>query len=87
MNSKPKLTSNGILYISLGFKQRYCLQVFSLRRGDRGEVQMVLYDGLVYIGATFESPFVILTLSRSKADQKYFKKILFIKKSSLAVLE
>jgi len=60
MSLKTKLTPNAILYISLGFKQYYFLQVFTLRRGDNGEIQMVLYDGLVYIGATFECPLVVI---------------------------
>lgn len=47
------LTHNGVLYLSLGFRQEYCLQVLASRRGEAGELQLVLYDGLAYIGALF----------------------------------
>jgi hypothetical protein len=46
-----ELTHNGVLYLSLGFRQEYLLQVLTLSRHHG--LQLVLYDGLAYIGAIF----------------------------------
>lgn len=56
MNTVPKLTTNGVLYLSLGFKQNYQLQVLTQRIGEKKELQIVLYDGLAYIGAIYHFP-------------------------------
>ena len=53
MDHAHALTFNGVLYLSLGFRQEYCLQVLTLRRGELGELQLVLYDGITYIGALY----------------------------------
>lgn len=53
MDHRAVLTYNGVLYLSLGFRQEYCLQVLTSRRGEEGELQLVLYDGLTYIGASY----------------------------------
>ena len=55
MNSNPliSLTLNGVLYLSLGFKQHYHLQVLACKVGEHSELQLVLYDGLAYIGALY----------------------------------
>lgn len=53
MNQPHSLTFNGVLYLSLGFRQAYHLQVLTLRRGEQGELQLVLYDGNTYIGALY----------------------------------
>jgi hypothetical protein len=45
-----RLTHNGVLYLSLGFRQEYLLQVLTLSRHQQ-DLQLVLYDGLAYIGA------------------------------------
>lgn len=53
MDHPHALTFNGVLYLSLGFRQEYCLQVLTSRRGEEGELQLVLYDGITYIGALY----------------------------------
>ncbi len=55
MDSNPpiSLTLNGVLYLSLGFKQNYYLQVLACKLGECSELQLVLYDGLAYIGALY----------------------------------
>lgn len=53
MDHPQALTFNGVLYLSLGFRQEYCLQVLTSRRGEEGELQLVLYDGITYIGALY----------------------------------
>ena len=53
-----------MLYLSLGFKQHYLLQVLTLSRPNLAELHMVLYDGLAYTGAVYRSKQVsTLTLS------------------------
>lgn len=52
-NSSILLTQNGVLYLSLGFKQHFQLQVLTSRVGEQAELQLVLYDGLAYIGALY----------------------------------
>jgi hypothetical protein len=47
-----RLTFNGVLYLTLGFKQHYLLQVLSVQSHQK-DLQLVLYDGLVYIGALY----------------------------------
>lgn len=47
-----RLTHNGVLYLSLGFRQEYHLQVLTLSINQQ-DLQLVLYDGLAYIGALF----------------------------------
>lgn len=47
-----RLTHNGVLYLSLGFRQEYLLQVLTLAHNQQ-DLQLVLYDGLAYIGALF----------------------------------
>ena len=51
MKSNSQLTRNAILYISLGFTQPSTLQILSLRKGTTRSLEMVVYDGVVYIGA------------------------------------
>jgi hypothetical protein len=58
----PKLTFNGVLYLSLGFKQYYSFQILTLRRGERKELQLVLYDGIAYIGARYLELSVFISL-------------------------
>jgi hypothetical protein len=52
MQDSPRLTHNGVLYLTLGFRQEYLLQVLTLHRQQQ-DLQLVLYDGLAYIGALF----------------------------------
>lgn len=49
-----RLTHNGVLYLSLGFRQEYLLQVLTLSHNQQG-LQLVLYDGVAYIGALFRT--------------------------------
>lgn len=55
-NSSISLTLNGVLYLSLGFKQHFQLQVLAVKVGEQAELQLVLYDGLSYIGALYYPP-------------------------------
>ena len=50
MFDSPRLTRNGVLYLSLGFTQEYLLQVLALTK-HQTDLHLVLYDGLAYIGA------------------------------------
>ena len=51
MKSNSQLTRNAILYISLGFTQPSTLHILSLSKGTTRSLEMVVYDGVVYIGA------------------------------------
>lgn len=52
--SPPQLTFNGILYLTLGFKQHYLLQVLAVDSHQK-DLHLVLYDGVTYIGATYRT--------------------------------
>ena len=60
MKSNSQLTRNAILYISLGFTQPSTLQILSLRKGTTRSLEMVVYDGVVYIGAHYDYSAVTL---------------------------
>jgi hypothetical protein len=66
MRSRPRLTTNAILYISLGFQQTCALQVLDVRQGQDLSLEMILHDGLVYAGAIYDYSSVTMLLVRRK---------------------
>lgn len=45
------LTTNGCLYMSMGFKQTYTMQVLTFSSSSDNRLNLILYDGVAYIGA------------------------------------
>lgn len=70
MRAKSKLTENAIMYTSVGFEQDCLLQVLSIRQGPHSSLQMVLYDGIVYTGASYNLsvPFLLMSAWQERAD-------------------
>lgn len=63
----PRLTHNGVLYLTLGFRQEYLLQVLTLSRHQQ-DLHLVLYDGLAYTGALFRPALQAPPLAHQQAE-------------------
>lgn len=62
MRAQTSLTSNALMYASVGFQQLCQLQVLSSRETSLTSLELIVYDGSVYAGALYDYSTVKINL-------------------------